>query len=74
MKSDLQDAIMYEVIRERLSEKGLKGTLKDFAINWIDKNVKGENKHALVQAYNRILREEILIKEENAKRKRKKKR
>ena len=73
MKSDLQDAIMYEVIRERLSEKGLKGTLKDFAINWIDKNVKGENKHALVQAYNRILREEILIKEENAKRKRKKK-
>lgn len=74
LKSDIKEAIQYEVIRARYNNpQNRRKKIKDFAKEWIENNIKGPSKHVLVMSYNKILEEEAKRKkkaEEKRKRKR----
>lgn len=59
LKSDIREAIRYEVLRDRFTvEANKKKSIKEFANDWINHNIKCDQKNALVIAYNKIIQEE----------------
>lgn len=59
-KSDIQKQIKYECLRDWENYVGIKyRKINDFATHWIAENVNNPKPHALVQAYNQIIEQEI---------------
>ena len=65
LKSDIREAIRYEVLRDRFTvEANKKKSIKEFANDLINHNIKCDQKNALVIAYNKIIQEEQKKKKE----------
>ena len=65
LESDIREAIRYEVLRDRFTvEANKKKSIKEFANDWINHNIKCDQKNALVIAYNKIIQEEQKKKKE----------
>lgn len=72
LKSDIREAIRYEVLRDRFTvEANKKKSIKEFANDWINHNIKCDQKNALVIAYNKIIQEEQKKKKEYAEKRKK---